>query len=88
MAIIKYRVSMPECRVDKNQDSEIGSSYVYELVTNPNKKGKQLTKERAMEMVKEQGLVVVHKNKYGVIWDRPDEPMLQKYEGKFKPQME
>lgn len=45
--------------------------------------GRILTREKAMELISELDLVEVHKNKYGTIWDKPDEPMFQAYGGSF-----
>ena len=41
---------------------------VYELVTEDFKKIRQLTKEEAIEMIEENHLVRVHRDKYGAIW--------------------
>lgn len=85
MAIIRYRVEARVTRrTDVNEDDNImASGWQYEEVENPHKPGNILTREKAMEMIRESGLVEVHRNKHGVIWDLPDEPMLQKYEGTF-----
>ena len=72
MAIIKYRV---EAKCD------IASEWQYEEVTDPRKNGRILTKDQAMKIIEERELVLVHQNKHGSIWDAPDEPMKQTYEG-------
>lgn len=41
---------------------------VYELVTEDFKKIRQLKKEEALELIQENNLVRVHRNKYGAIW--------------------
>lgn len=41
---------------------------VYELCNNDFKKIRQLTKEDAIEMIEENHLVRVHRDKYGAIW--------------------
>jgi hypothetical protein len=70
MAIIKYK------------EVFIGmQNVVYEIVEDPNKKGKVISKNEAMRLIKEQGLVKVHKSEDGTIWDYPNEPFLEKYKG-------
>lgn len=82
MAIIKYRV---EARMTdtESQEAVIESVWRYEEVHNPNKEGKELTRSEAVKAIKEQGLVKVHQTPYGAIWDTPDEPMWNRYHGKF-----
>lgn len=41
---------------------------VYELCKEDFKKIRQLTKEEAIELIEENHLVRVHKDKYGAIW--------------------
>ena len=41
---------------------------VYELVTEDFKKIRQLKKEEALELIQENNMVRVHRNKYGAIW--------------------
>lgn len=81
MAIIKYRVEATICKADKNKDRNvIGSAWIYEeILGNPKLQGKVITKEEAMKRIKEKGLIKVHSNKHGVIWDYPSEPMLERY---------
>ena len=81
MAVIKYRDSMPESKYedDPHQDREIGSAWRYEEVYNPKNHGKELTRDEAIDLINEQGLVEVYRCKEGVIWDKPDEPMRRKY---------
>lgn len=84
MAIIKYRVEATVTRTDKNKERNvIASDWQYEEVYNPHKPGNIITKEKAMDIIEKRGLVEVCRNMHGVIWDRPDEPMLKKYEGTF-----
>lgn len=79
MAIIKYRV---EARVPGDSDRDaIETVWQYEEITAPDKAGKLLSREEALERIREQGLVMVHKVVHGAIWDLPDEPFLEKYEG-------
>ena len=56
---------------------------LFALIHGYSKDGKIITKEVAMDKIKKLGLVEVCRNKHGVIWDSPDEPMLRKYEGTF-----
>lgn len=81
MAVIKYRDSVSENKYedDPHQDREIGSAWRYEEVYNPKFWGKELTREEAIDLINEQGLVEVHRTPIGVIWDKPDEPMKRKY---------
>lgn len=43
----------------------------YEVVTNPLRKGKMMTKEEAMQYVEKHGLVKAIEGKDGVVWDTP-----------------
>lgn len=70
MAIIKYK----EAFVDI-------VNVVYEEIETPFKKGKRMTKEDAKKRIKELGLVKVYSDKYGVIWDKEDEPLYQEFHG-------
>ena len=81
MAVIKYRESMPEHRFesDPKQDREIGAAWRYEEVYNPDRHGKDLTRDEAIDLINEQGLVEVDRCQFGVIWDKADEPMKTKY---------
>lgn len=53
----------------------------FEEVTDPRKKGKILTKDEAKVRIKELGLVKVHSDENGVIWDTPDKAFLTAFEG-------
>lgn len=81
MAVIKYRESATENRfeTDPRQDREIGSVWKYEECYNPSRKGRDLTRDEALDLIREKGLVIVHKTPDGVIWDRPDEPLRKRY---------
>lgn len=83
MAVIKYRERMPENRfeADPNHIREIGAAWRYEEVYNPKQHGRDLTRDEAIDLIREQGLVEVHRCNEGVIWDKPDEPMKRKYGG-------
>ena len=82
MAIIKYRV---EARTHDSdvRDAVIGSSWVYEEITNMEHPGKILTREEALERIKENKLILVHSSPFGAVYDTPDEPFLDKYQGYF-----
>lgn len=60
---------------------------VYAIVTAQTRKGmvvpkyKDVTKEEAMDIVKENGLIPVVTNKYGTIWDTPNENFKDLYKG-------
>ena len=53
----------------------------FEEVVDPRKKGKILTKEDAKERIRELGLVKVHRDENGVIWDTPNKEFLTAFEG-------
>lgn len=57
------------------------TNVTYEEVRNPNCPGRKLTREEAHERIKELGLVKVHHNRWGTIWDTPNQDFLMKYEG-------
>lgn len=44
------------------------SDCIYELCTEDFKKIRQLKKDEARAMIRDNNLVLVHKNKYGAIW--------------------
>lgn len=44
-------------------------------------KAEEISKEKAVSIIKENGLVLVKVNKYGKIWDTPDESFREKYRG-------
>ena len=80
MAIIKYRVEAK----GGPMDIDVGSRWQYEECYNPMKGGKLLTREEALKIIEEKGLVLVHHNMFGSIWDEPHEPMFQEYNGMFR----
>jgi hypothetical protein len=53
----------------------------FEEVADPRKKGKILTKDEAKARIKELGLVKVHSDENGVIWDTPSKDFLNAFEG-------
>lgn len=79
MAVIKYmtKAQIPGC------SEPIAQEWTYEEVRNPHKQGKILTRDQAKKIIEEKGLVEVCNNRYGIIWDKPDEPMLNRYGGTF-----
>lgn len=84
MAIIKYRVEATVTRSDEDYDVNVmASGWQYEEVEDPHRSGRIMTREQAMQRIEKLGLVLVFRNEHGSIWDRPDEPMLQEYEGTF-----
>jgi hypothetical protein len=60
------------------------TNVAYEEIETPFKAGKKLTRKEALEKINELGLVKVHSNKYGTIWDKEDEPLLKEYGGRLK----
>lgn len=60
MIIIKYfewLIHQPDIR-----------SVVYEMLDNNFKNPQEIDKEKAMKLAKDNGLKIVHKNKFGTIW--------------------
>ena len=69
-------------RTNESDDRNVmGVVWQYEETTAPDRKGKELTREEAAKRIKELGLVLVHKSVYGAVYDSPDEPLKEKYEG-------
>lgn len=82
MAIIKYRIEATVTRTDENADRNvIGCVWQYEEVTDPSRAGRLLTRAEAVEIIKARSLVKVYKDRNGVVWDEPDEPLLQEFGG-------
>lgn len=81
MAILRYIVEVKN-RCD-SEGGSIASVWQYEETYDPHQPGKILTREAAEKKIKSKGLVLVHSNKHGQIWDSPDEPLLEEYQGTF-----
>lgn len=47
-------------------------------------KTKHISKEEAMAAIREEGLVEVHKDKDGKVWDTPDRAFQKKYKGRVE----
>jgi hypothetical protein len=56
----------------------------YEIATTPFKVGKVVTKEEAKRYIRENGLVLAHKDKDGCVWDTPNRDFYQKFQGSAK----
>ena len=82
MAIIKYRVEARSHHSDV-RDATIGSAWVYEEITTMETAGKILTREQALEAIEKNKLILVHSTPFGAVYDTPDEPFLDKYQGYF-----
>lgn len=84
MAIIKYRVEATVTRADTNDDRNvIGSAWQYEEISTPEIQGRILSREKAMDIIREKGLVLVHQTPFGSVYDTPDEPFWQKHNGYY-----
>ena len=85
MAIIKYRVEAPVTRrTDVNEDDNImASDWQYEEVFTPERTGRLLSREEAMQIIREKGLVLVHQTPFGSVYDTPDEPFWEKHNGYY-----
>ena len=68
--------------VIKYYTSSIGMiNPTYELVDDPRKKGKGISKEEARDIIRKNGLIVAYSDESGVIWDTPDKSFLETYRG-------
>ena len=84
MAIIKTRT---EARITDTDTAEsvIASEWMWEEITHPTARGRQLTKEEALAIIREEGMILVHSVPgVGQIYDYPNEPFLEKYAGFYK----
>lgn len=70
MVIIKYFewLKIQELLMKKNGLKPDIREVVYELCSNDFKKIRQISKEEAVEIIEENHLVRVHRDKYGAIW--------------------
>lgn len=59
-AVIKYHIRF--CGM---------TNVAYEEVNNPNRPGIKMTREQAHERIRELGLIKVHHNRWGTVWDTP-----------------
>lgn len=73
MAIIKYYVEM--------KGVEDASGWQWEETFDPLEEGRKLTREQAERKIEKKGLVLVHRNEFGEIYDEPEEPFFQKWQG-------
>lgn len=51
----------------------------YEEISRPEHPGRMLSKSEARERIRELGLVKVHENRHGTVWDTPAQDFLAKY---------
>ena len=70
MVILKYYewLKIQELLMKKNGLKPDIREVVYELCSNDFKKIRQISKEEAVEIIEENHLVRVHRDKYGAIW--------------------
>lgn len=70
MIIIKYYewLKIQELLIKKNGLNPDIREAVYELCNDDFKKIRQLNKQEAIELIEENHLTQVHRNKYGAIW--------------------
>lgn len=84
MAVVKYRVEAAVTHTDGNYDRNIiESTWQYEECHTPEKTGRLLSREEAMQIIREKGLVLVHQTPFGAIYDIPDEPFWEKHNGYY-----
>lgn len=56
----------------------------YEIATTPFKVGKIISKDEAKKYIKENGLVLAHKDESGCIWDTPERDFYNQFQGTAK----
>lgn len=56
----------------------------YEVITNPNRVGKIVSKEDARRIIKDKGLIVSYRDKNGIVWDTPDQKFYNEFKGTGK----
>ena len=84
MAIIKYKVEARVTRTDESDDRNVmGVVWQYEEVFTPERTGRLQSREEAMQIIREKGLVLVHKTPFGSVYDTPDEPFWEKHNGYY-----
>ena len=83
MAVIKYQIEAVNRREFKEENRTLAYAWQYEEIYNPHRQGRLLTREEAQEIIREKGLVLVHQMGGCKIWDQPDEPLWQEYNGTY-----
>lgn len=84
MAIIKYRVEAAVTHTYGSYDRNvIESTWQYEEVFTPEKVGKLLSREEALRLIKEKGLIRVYTSPFGAVYDTPGEPFWEKHNGYY-----
>ena len=53
----------------------------YEIAVDPKKTGKVISKDEAKKYIKDNGLILAHKDESGCIWDTTDRAFYEKYKG-------
>lgn len=53
----------------------------FELVTNPKKMGKIISKDEAKKIIKANGLIVTYRDDNGIIWDSPSLDFYEEFKG-------
>ena len=84
MAIIKYRIEAAVTHTDVSYDRNvIESAWQYEEIHHPEKGGKLLSREDALKLIREKGMIRVFTSPFGAVYDMPDEPFWEKYNGYY-----
>ena len=84
MAVIKYRVEAIVTRTYEADDRNVmGVAWQYEEVHTPEKVDRLLSREEALQIIRDRGLVLVQSTPHGSIWDYPDEPFYRKHNGYY-----
>lgn len=56
---------------------------VYSIVEDPLREPKEISKKEALEIIRENGFILVYDNDNGKIWESPDKEWSKKYKGVF-----
>ena len=83
MAVIRYRVEATVTRTYSSDDNVMGSTWQYEVCHTPAAQDRLITREEALRIIREEGLILVHQTPYGSIYDTPDEPLWEKHNGYY-----
>lgn len=84
MAIIKYRVEATATRTNVSREgNSIASQWQYEDIRHPEKGGELLDRDEAIERIRERKMVLVFSSPFGAVYDYPDEPFWQQYQGYY-----
>lgn len=55
--------------------------YEYLIVRAPDRKPEEIDRATARQYIEDHGLVLAYQDKYGKVWDTPDQEFREKYKG-------